>query len=73
MSILPIRRTILTVLACTCYRSPPTEDKQPVMLEGEVGEEMYIVVEGSKSVLLERKEETIGWLSSGDFFGELGA
>lgn len=47
--------------------------KVPLMLEGEVGEEMYIVVEGSKTVLLERDGVDIGKLSSGDFFGELGA
>eukprot|EP01043_Picozoa_sp_COSAG02_P067974 COSAG02_NODE_11119_length_1789_cov_1.334320_3_plen_54_part_00 len=49
------------------------DSKLPIMLEGEVGEEMYIVVEGSKTVLLQQGGKDIGKLSTGDFFGELGA
>ena len=57
-----------------CHRSPPTgESKQPIMLEGELGEEMYIIVEGAKTVVLEKDGQELGQLSAGDFFGELGA
>ena len=58
------------------HRAPAANieaSKLPIMLEGELGEEMYIVVEGSKTVLLEKDGADIGKLSSGDFFGELGA
>jgi CRP-like cAMP-binding protein len=34
---------------------------------------MYFVIEGSKTVVLERGGERLGTLSSGDFFGELAA
>ena len=43
------------------------------MLEGEIGEEMYIIIEGAKTVVLQKDGEEIGKISSGDFFGELGA
>lgn len=43
------------------------------MLEGEIGQEMYIVVEGSRVVQLEKAGNDIGKLSAGDYFGELGA
>lgn len=49
------------------------EDPEVVMEEGADCEEMYIVVEGSRSVLLERNRLKLGYLSTGDFFGELGA
>ena len=57
------------------YRSPPVteEGRIPVMLEGEIGQEMYIVVEGSRVVQLEKAGNDIGKLSAGDYFGELGA
>lgn len=57
------------------YRSPPVteEGRIPVMLEGELGQEMYIVVEGSRVVQLERDGNDLGRLSAGDYFGELGA
>ena len=34
---------------------------------------MYFVIEGSKTIVLERGGERLGTLSSGDFFGELAA
>jgi CRP-like cAMP-binding protein len=43
------------------------------VLEGELGEEMYIIVEGAKTVVLEKDGQELGQLSAGDFFGELGA
>lgn len=79
----PFLRPLRTVFAM-CVRprlstpanrapSSSTDGRQPIMLEGEIGREMYIVVEGSKTVLLEHAGSEIGKLSSGDFFGELGA
>ena len=62
------------VLPAHRHPTPSLEDSNlPIMLEGEIGEEMYIVVEGSKTILLQQGGKDIGKLSSGDFFGELGA
>ena len=43
------------------------------MKEGADCEEMYIVIEGNRSIILEREGTQLGGLSTGDFFGELGA
>lgn len=44
-----------------------------IMEEGADCEEMYIVTEASRTVVLERGNVRLGTLSTGDFFGELGA
>lgn len=49
------------------------EDPEMIMEEGADCEEMYVVVEGSRAVVLERDGVKLGYLSTGDFFGELGA
>jgi CRP-like cAMP-binding protein len=43
------------------------------MTEGAAAEEMFVVVEGSSSVLLEKAGAPLGRLSVGDFFGEMAA
>ena len=43
------------------------------MEEGADCEEMFVIVEGSRAVVLERDGSKLGSLSTGDFFGELGA
>ena len=42
------------------------------MTQGEVGQEMYIIVAGDR-VVIEVDEKEIGEVGTGDFFGELGA
>ena len=51
-----------------------------IMVEGDDAEEMYIVIEGSKTIVLTKggdprtsQVEKMGLMSTGDFFGELGA
>lgn len=53
--------------------NPPEGQREAVMQEGAAGEEMYVVIEGSRSVLVEADGIQLGRLSAGDFFGELGA
>ena len=43
------------------------------MAAGESCEEMYVVIQGSKAVLISQGGAELGRLSEGDFFGELGA
>ena len=54
---------------------PSSDDNDDglVMIEGQDAEEMYVIIEGSKTILLESSGEKLGVLSAGDFFGELGA
>ena len=52
---------------------PRTGDVEMIMEEGADCEEMFFVVVGSRSVVLERDGTKLGTLSTGDFFGELGA
>lgn len=49
------------------------EGRQMIMEEGANGEEMYVIIEGSESVLVQKRGVDLGRLSVGDFFGELGA
>jgi CRP-like cAMP-binding protein len=61
-----LHAAILTRVATPCtpfFRSEGQEDQTW----------MYFVIEGSKTVVLERGGERLGSLSSGDFFGELAA
>ena len=55
------------------FLNPPREQKEVIMEEGAPSEEMYVVIEGSRSILLEASGVQLGVLSTGDFFGELGA
>lgn len=52
---------------------PRAGDVEMIMEEGADCEEMFFVVVGSRTVLLERDGKKLGTLSTGDFFGELGA
>lgn len=55
------------------YVHPPQGEREIVMQEGLDSEEMYVVIEGSESIVIEAKGIELGKLSVGDFFGELGA
>lgn len=51
-----------------------------IMVEGDDAEEMFVVIEGSKTIVLTKggdprtgQVEKLGLMSTGDFFGELGA
>ncbi len=55
------------------FFNPSREQMETIMEEGTYAEEMYIVIEGSRSVVLEAAGVRLGALSTGDFFGELGA
>ena len=55
------------------HLTPPSGQTEVVMKEGADCEEMYIVIEGNRSIILEREGTQLGGLSTGDFFGELGA
>ncbi len=55
------------------FSNPPIGQRELIMEEGADAEEMYIVIEGTRSVLLEASGVQLGALSTGDFFGELGA
>jgi hypothetical protein len=53
--------------------TPAPGQSEIIMQEGAPSEEMYVIIEGSRSVLLEAASVQLGRLSAGDFFGELGA
>jgi hypothetical protein len=44
-----------------------------VMYEGSAAEDMFVIVEGVKTIVIERKGGILGTLSAGDFFGEMAA
>jgi CRP-like cAMP-binding protein len=43
------------------------------MAEDAEAHEMFVLIEGSKSVVVEKGGKVLGVMSAGDFFGELGA